>query len=762
MTTNSTRWVSISFVMLFGTLFLPPDAVAQILEEVVVTAQKRVQDLSDVGISVTAFSGDQLKELNIRNGEDLHARVPGLVVTDYGGGTVTQFTIRGSAQLDFADHQEPPVAVYQDDVYTSYLAGVGFAFFDLERVEVLRGPQGTLFGRNATGGLVHVISARPTRDPEGYAELSYGEYDEIRAEGAISGPLNDTISGRVSFLYTENDGYQENRIGEDLNSVGNASARAQLLFEPNDEVSFHLTGKYSSDDANGQGYAISPGLTDIGGLPGLPGDGLVKRGTPDQHDAFCAAFFGPPFPLAPGATDCFGYTEPDDDPHTVSVDEPGYFKRDHVSLSGTLDWSLSDSLRVVSVTNWQDFEKQYREDTDATPERLFVFTQSMDSNQWSQEIRLHGDSDFLIWVAGVYYLGIDSDFQVTTDIFNCCLVLFDNAYAMETESYAAFAQAEFVISEQVSLIAGYRWTEDKKDIDATPVCIDAAPGEELGLPEDPCTLFFGGTAQVGPPLIENRSEGDWSGVLEVDWRPNDDWLLYAKYSRGNKAGGYNAGATFLFDAAAAFEFGGEVLNSYETGFKGAFLDGAVRLTGSVYYYDYEDFQSFASQGPNLIVFNTDAENTGFEIELTASPAVGWDFLLGVSVQNAEQQDVEFAGEVRDRPMPNAPDLTVNGLGRYEWPLLGGKMAAQLDFNYVDERALNGIDHPALIGDSYWLGNARLGYTTGDEHWNFAVWIKNFTDEDYVASAFDITTFTGAIIDVPGKPRWMGVSATYNW
>jgi iron complex outermembrane receptor protein len=746
MNTQSTRLFNMSATALSAILMLPVGAKAQVLEEIVVTAQKRVQSLSDVGISVSAFSGEQLRELNIRNGEELDGQIPGLVVTDYGGGTSTQFTIRGSAQLDFSDHQEAPVAVYQDDVYTSYLGGVGFAFFDLERVEVLRGPQGTLFGRNATGGLVHVISARPTGEPEGYVELSYGDFNDLRLEGAVSGALNDRISGRISALYTENDGFQENRIGDDLNNVENKSVRGQLLFEPDDEISFLLTGKYSTDDTNGQGYAISPGLTDLGGLPDLPGDGLVKRGTPAQHDAFCSAFFGQPFPLLPGATDCFGYTEPDNDPHTVSADEIGFLKRDHLSVSGTLDWSLSDSLRLVSITNWQDFEKRYREDVDATPESLFIFTQGMDSNQWSQEIRLHGEYDRWIWVGGVYYLAIDSDFQTTTDILNCCLVLFDNSYTIDTESYAAFGQTEFAISERLSLIAGYRWTEDKKDIDAVPTCMNAAPGDVLGLPADPCTLFFDGTAQIGPPLISGRSESDWSGVLEIDWRPNDDWLVYAKYSRGNKAGGYNAGATFLFDAATAFDFDGEVLHSYETGFKGVLFDGMARLNGSVFYYDYEDFQSFASQGPNLIVFNTDAENTGFEIELITNPAAGWEFLFGVSVQSAEQKDVEFAGDVRDRPMPNAPDLALNGLGRYEWSMFGGMMATQLDFNYVDERSLNGIDHPALVGDSYWLGNARLGYTTGDERWNFAVWVKNFTDEDYVATAFDITTFTGAPLD----------------
>jgi iron complex outermembrane receptor protein len=333
---------------------------------------------------------------------------------------------------------------------------------------------------------------------------------------------------------------------------------------------------------------------------------------------------------------------------------------------------------------------------------------------------------------------------------------------METESYAAFFQGEYELSEQWSVIAGIRWTEDEKNINAIPLCFDAGSGADFGLPDDPCPLFFGGSAQVGPPLDSNRSEGEWSGLFELDWRPNEDWLVYGKYSRGNKAGGYNAGAAMIFDVATSFEYEGEILTSYEAGFKATLFDGKARLNASLFYYDYADFQSFSQQGPNLIVFNTDAENKGGEIELMANPAEGWDFLLGLSFQDAMQKDVEFGLETRDRPMPNSPNITFNGLGRYEWPAFGGYMSAQLDFNYVDERALNGIDHPGLIDDSYVVANARLGYVTEDGKWDASLWVKNFTDEEYVPTAFDLTTFTGIIVDAPGAPRWFGATVRYSY
>ena len=734
---------------------------AQILEEVIVTAQKREQNLSDVGISVTAFSGEQLKGLGMTHTTQIDDQVPGLMVTDIAGGT-TAFTIRGSSQLDFADHQEPPVAVYSDDVYNSYLAGVGFNFFDVERIEVLRGPQGTLFGRNATGGLVHVLSAKPTRENEGYIELTGGEFGQVRTEGALSGPLGETLSGRISLAYEDTDGYQENRIGDDLNDVNNFSARVQLLFEPADDLSIHVSGRWSTDDTNGQGYHVRPGLTDMGGIPGLPGDGLVHEGTAAQQNAFCAGFFGPGFPIVPGATDCFGFTEPDDGDNKVAIDETGFFERDHYGFTGKIEWQINDSLKLVSITDWQDFSKRYLEDTDSTPADLFTFPQVTDSNAISEELRLHGESEQLEWVAGFYYLTIDGDNRSGTNTFNCCLFQFDNAFQLETETYAFFIQGDYQIMPEWSFIAGFRWTEDEKDFSATPICNSAGPGAAFGLPADPCPLFFPGTAQVGPPLDDSRSEGEWSGVFELDWRPNDDWLVYAKYSRGNKAGGYNAGAAMLFDAATALQYQGEVLTSYEGGFKATLFDGRARLNASVFYYDYENFQSFSQQGANLVVFNADAENTGAEIELIANPFEGWEFLFGLSLQDAKQKDVAFGPDTRDRPMPNAPDVTFNGLGRYEWPVFGGTMAAQMDFNFVDKRVLNGIDHPGLFDGSYIAANARIGYLTGDGKWEASLWIKNLNDADYVLTLFDISIFTGAIIDAPNAPRWFGGTIKYNF
>ena len=725
-------------------------AYAQVLEEVVVTAQKREQQLSDVGISVTAFSGDQLQALGFTETTQIDEQVPGLMITDYGSGVTTIFTIRGSAQLDFADLQEPPVAVYSDGAYNSYLAGVGFSFFDLERIEVLRGPQGTLFGRNATGGVVHLISKRPTREYEGYIELTGGYYGQFRTEGAVSGPLTDTLSGRLAMAYHQNDGYIDNVAlpSEDFSEVGNFSGRAQALFEPNEDLSLLVIGNWGNDNVNGQIYdtfASAPGGA----------EGLTQR-NPSVADfqAFCGAIgFPPGFPPA-GSADCFG-TVDDGDPFTVEANTEGFYKRDHYGITGELNWDVG-GFHITNIINWQDLKKRYQEDTESSPVDAFNFFQDMDSNQFTEEFRLSWETENAKHVVGAYYLNIDSDMHtgVTELFFGFNL---DNTIFLETDTWAAFIQSEWNFAPNFTLIGGIRWTEDDKDFVFRPTCPGAGAliGDPTPAAASDCSPLFQPGAAQSTNLNLTRSEGDWSGQIELDWTPNDDWLVYAKVSRGHKAGGFNGGpaSTYLVDAV---EFDGEILWSYEGGFKASLFGGMTRINTSIFYYDYNDFQSFENLGIDLFLSNIDAENLGAEIEIVANPWEGWDFLFGIGLQDAEQKDFTFAGITRNRPMPNAPDVMLNGLARYEWAsFLGGRMSAQVDFNFVDTVTINAVDHPALVEGDYVVVNAKLGWTSADDRTDLELWVKNLGDEVYFPTAFEFSGFTGTTIRSVAPPRWIG-------
>lgn len=729
-----------------------------LLEEVVVTAQKREQNISDIGISITAFSGDQLKTLGLTETIQLAAQTPGLYISDFGGGATTIFTIRGSAQLSFDDQHEAPVAVYSDGAYNPYLSGVGFSFFDLDRVEVLRGPQGTLFGRNATGGVVHLLSARPTREFDGYLEATVGEYGQQRFEGAVSGPLTDTVAGRLATAYHRNDGYIENLTGaEDGGQIDNYSGRVQLLFEPNEEMSVRLIGHWSKDDTVGQAYHLEAAAPDANGL-------MVANPALTQYQNFCQTLgFPPGSPATTGTADCFG-TPNDGDLFTVPADNAGFFERDHYGVTAELNWDQGD-FQVTNIINWQSLEKDYAEDVDVSPAPIMVFAPSMDSSNWSEEFRLSWDRENVDFMTGFYYLSIENDMLAVSDFdFLAGGFPFDivNSHSMDTETWAVFLQGEWSFAPQWTLIGGLRWTEDDKDYTYITSCPDQffAPGNTdcLGAIGVPGGL---GIVQEIPFTELSRSEGDWSGAIELDWKPNDEWLVYAKISRGHKAGGFNGGAAAFF-TPDQMEYDGEILWSYEGGIKATLFGGTAHINSSIFYYDYNDFQSFDASGISLVVSNLQAENIGAEIEIVTNPWDGWEFLFGISLQDADQNDYTFNGITRDRPMPNAPNVMLNGLGRYEWAgLLGGRMFAQIDFNYVDERSLGAIDHPSTFDDGYVIANTKLGWTSVDQRWDIELWVKNFNDAEYRPWGSQFADFFGGNLFTVAPPRWVGATARYR-
>ena len=784
---------AISLAFISGLLLVLGNAQAQVLEEVIVTAQKREQGIQDVGIAITAFSGDQLRDLGISTPDELDMHVPGLMVTDFGNSYISVFTLRGSSQLDFADHQEPPVAVYLDGAYVSFIGGVGMAFYDLERAEVLKGPQGTLFGRNATGGLVHLITKKPSQEANGYLEVSGGEYGMVKTEGGIGMPLGKNLSGRISGLWNKHNGYIDNLTDtdEDLVEMDSRNLRGQLLWEPDEDTSFLLQGRWSDDkDSNTLGYFARPvalhfpqlsgadlaagtnGISELLGIPNDPsvifppigqGDGLVRLSDPDsaEYANFCShplsvGFFG-----GPGAVDCFGNVE-DGDPRTARVNQFGSFTREYWGLTGTLNMNFGN-FEVVNILDYQSFDKYYIEDTDGTPITSLDFFQYVDSWQFSEEFRVHWETDRSRWVAGAYYLHIEGDYRSGVYTPEGLGFGMDNNYSNETDSYAFFIQGEYDVSPAWTVIGGFRWTEDEKNTVLSPTC-------EWNIVGDPdCSFvllpflgFAGNSAQEQGFDLE-RSEGDYSLKFEIDWKPNDDWLVYAGVTRGNKAGAFNSGALALYTIPQA-EFDGETLWSYEAGFKSTLLNGTTRLNATAFYYDYSDFQTYTQVGPSLVVFNIDSEVVGAEIELVTNPWEGWEFLFGVSILDAQIKDLNYgAGLQSDVEMTNSPELSLNGLGRYTWnAFAGGSMTAQLDFNYVDERQLNAVPSPAYIADDYFLLNARLGYMTGDGRWSAALWVKNLTDEEWVPTVFDLGTFTGSSIETVGAPRWFGGTVSYHW
>ncbi len=433
------------------------------LEEIIVTAQKREQALQDVGISVTAFTDQQIREFGFTNSTDVVAMTPGLVYTTPNAeSSVINFFLRGVGLNDFADANENPVAVYVDDVYRPASGGLAFQLFDLERVEVLRGPQGTLFGRNTTGGLVHFISRRPTDAFEGYANLIVGQYDQINAEAAFGGPLGDTLSGRISAAMEQYDGWTENRFEgvPDYNEGDSKAFRGQLLWEPSDATRILLIGNYSDNDATvgaWQHQATTRG--------GENGEQSVPLGPNEESQCGGLQYptLEPDGRPAPG-TDCFGYRDTDGDPWAGDYDRDGRVETEASGGSLNAEWDVGD-VTITSITAYQKVERLQEEDTEASPAPLIQPTFGAETTTFTQELRAAGGTDSFHWLVGGFYFDNDVDGHYLLDLTNLGFVFFDANYEQQSESWAVFGQVEFDLSDRFTLIAGLRYANEEKELD---------------------------------------------------------------------------------------------------------------------------------------------------------------------------------------------------------------------------------------------------------------------------------------------------------
>lgn len=688
-----------------ATMLNAAPAFSALLEEVVVTAQKREQNLQDVGIAVTAFTGNQLNELGFTNAIDVVAQSPGLEVSGSGGGTINTFSVRGVTQNDFSPAQEGPVAVYVDDVYISQNFVTNFSLFDLDRVEILRGPQGTLFGRNATGGLVHYITAKPAQESDGFADVQIGEQGRVRVAAAAGGGLTDTVSGRIAGVYNKSDGQIENKIGPDVREIDDYSVRGQLLIEPSDELSVLLKGQYGHEDDRRGAYSHQVGF-----------DGVFSKD--------------------PTATDFFGYRSNQSDPYSGEFDFDGYTKADTYDLSAHVNWDVGD-YTLTSITNYQDLDNKYGEDSDVSPNDVYNYEGDNTVQQWSQEFRLNWEGESYRAMIGLFYLGIDGDYKTfqSGEVFFGPGFVYELKANQKTETFALFGQTEFDLTEELTLTLGLRLNRDEKDFTFSELGVDL--------------------------YSDDFTDDDWSGKIQLDYRPSDDWLWYAGVNRGIKSGGFNMPLSPPADFNT-FEYGGETLYAYEGGFKSSLTD-RTRLNVSAYYYDYQDYQAYTFDGFVSLLFNANAEMKGGEIELTTSPIDGLDMMFGVAYMDAEVKDLPASISPSGKEdAVLAPKWSYNGLVRYAWPALNGELAVQADYSWRDDQNFNLAYTPVIKEGSYGIANARVSYTTEDEAWSAAVFVKNLTDEEYRSFGFDTTSYFGATENVVGTERWYGAELRFSW
>lgn len=736
---TSTFLALITFVAVGG---LPIAASSQVLEEVIVTAQKREESIQDVGISITALSGDAMEALGLDNMQEISQQIPGLQLQTFTP-AFTIFNLRGISQNNFTDNLEAPVAAYLDDVYVGSMNALGMQMYDMDRVEVLRGPQGTLFGRNATGGLIHYVTNKADEEENnGYIQASIADFGTRNLEGAIGGAMNDRVRGRIAGRWEESAGYVEGGIepfggtqvpGRDTHGADGFAMRASLQIDVSDDVLIDLGASYTEDND------VPTGMYIVTFADFDPNTGLGV-------------------PLTGGTGPLDGGTSLAGDPQKHASPENPFFNRDTTSLTAKITADMDNGMQFTSITGSLDLNKFYTEDA-CGGLCFFPFTTTADYSQWSQEFRLSGETDASRWQVGAYYLDIDS---VTSNqvegatITGSPLGIVLSDLDITSTNWSVFGQAEFDLSDMFTLIAGLRWSQDDKDLTFIQTSFNM---EDQGIPSG--TILFDLAQQaVGPnadvPIIDY---GDYAARLQLNMHTGEDTLWFLSWNRGIKGGNWTAAAAVTIDELKHKE---ETLNSYEVGVKTSLAGGNARLNATAFYYDYEDYQAFSLTGLTPQVTNSDATSSGGEIELFWTPGDGWDVVLGAAFVSSEVDFVPavFPGTgTVNAEFPQAPGSSFNGLVRKAWDLGSGEFAVQVDGNWNAEQWLEGTNSLVSKQDSYAVANASLSYAT--DRWMGSLWVKNFTDEDYLLYNLDLG-LAGFIEQVYAPPLQYGVTFRMDW
>ncbi len=777
------------------------------LEEIIVTAQKREQDVNSVGITINVMSGELVRELGIKTAEDLARFTPALNINETAATGVPQYTLRGVGFQDFTTSSSATVGLYFDGVNIPYSVMSRGTLFDIERIEVLRGPQGDLYGRNTTAGQINFISRKPTEEPEAGITAGFSSYQTVDVEGFISGPISEWegASGRLAFKTIHSfDGWQKSLTrDDDLGEKNVEAVRGILDIDLGEQASLLLNARYTKDNSENQSPAAIDGTPIGAGLALLPHTPLENY-SPD----FVTLSSRPPW-----FTDGKDARDADwSNSYTSAITGTTYDLRpkrnnELIGISGRLEWGLGD-FTVTSLTAYDEFDRREAFEGDGGD---FVDTSNINTSTveaFSQELIVSRETDRLTALVGLYYSNDDvsegyhffmpdSQFgngSIPWDIppFSSAPILeLDTSYEQDTESIAGFAHIEWFLTDRFKLTLGTRYTSEERTWSG---CTFSATDNSLG---NFLNLLFG--ASVGPGdcgtidddptsptnifvaanpndafrvFTETIDTNRWMWKAGLDYSVRDDILVYLSAARGFKSGGFNGANSNATTQLRPYR--PETLTAYELGSKMTLLEGSMQLNLNGYFYDYKDKQEgdLAVTFVGNIVGLTNipkAEVLGAEAELDWAPVAGLNLHLGVAYIDSEIKEwlaVDPASvwpevlyiDASGAPLAQAPEWSLNAMASYRWPL-NDRMYLEIasDINYVDESG--GVAGPAFRSSDYSILNVRGSIGGHDEKWRLMVWSRNVTDEYYFPSAF---TGNGPNVRYVGMPRTVGATIQYNF
>ena len=723
-------------------LLLPSVSYPQI-EEIVVTAQKREENLQDTPIAITAFTEESLEGRMINDISKLADFTPNVIfdtttpISGLSNGAAV--FIRGVGQLDFGLTTDPGVGTYIDGVYSSRAVGGVLDVVDIERIEILRGSQGTLFGRNTIGGAINITTKRPAETFGGMVEATFGEFERTDFKGSVDIPITEKFLTKFAFSSKNRNGFVDRlAVGDRLGDEDRQSARGSFLLHATDDVELYATVDYTNIDEQSAG-SVMVGITEF---PGDPVQGLAPSSTWAYNQVFV--------PANPGAVP-YSLEEflPDEDDQTLATGPTG---TDLESFGATLTftWSLP-WFEFKSISSYRETEGEFFRDPDNSSIQI---TETSNPNynheQFSEELQLTGAlfNERLQYVLGAYYFEEDGTDDVFVPIYGAlptpdgliALPLYINNYVLvDNNSKAVFGQGTVDLTGQVAVTFGLRYTKDKKGF-----------GYRQYISPDPFPGNIAVLALLGPPIAAPGPADDlvlWDDVSEkfselnfragIEYQFNDDTLFYFTYADGYKSGGFNF--RYVVPRVGPLPFDPETLESYEAGVKWQGLDDRLRVNAAGFVSEYSDvqIQLFETGGGPLTQNAGVADIIGVEVEVTAVPHERLLLNAGFGYVDAEYDELNLpttnvAQAISlDTQLPNTPETTVNISAEYTHAIPWGSLVVRGDYRYTDDLYNDAQNSPFLYQEGYHTVNASLSFTTGN--WEFSVFGTNLTDKRFITS-----------------------------
>lgn len=714
----------------------PRPSQSDVVEDIIVTAEKRAEGLQNIPIAITAVSGETLQKAGVREVGDLVQLTPSL---QFGTRSTNVFiAMRGIGQAGQDIGSQSGVSVSLDGVPLLNHFMMNPAFFDLERVEVLRGPQGTIAGRNATGGAINIYSNGPTEDPSGEATVTLGNYDRTGIRGFVNGPLSDNLFGRLAFQSDRADGWLNNAfLGRRNDDTDVTQVRGTLLYKPSESFRVRALAEYTRDRSD-PSFALILGRA----VPDVP--------TPDE---------------LPG----YAYPRNDLDNLTAYYNEPNTRDVEDFRTSVLATWDVNPNLTITSTTGFIQHNIDLENiDNDGTPAPTSKFNLiAIDAKQWTQEFTATATlNDRADLIAGVFYMHGESaePLYLSTATVNNSLVLLPSE---ELDSYAAYAQLRYQLTDRLRATVGGRYTIDEKSY-----YLDAVTSNVIKTADDSWKAFT-------PRFV-------------LDYTPTDATLLYASISRGFKSGGFNT----LGDVGRPVNFfDPEFVWNYEAGAKATLFDRKLRVGLTGFYADYTNLQAsiFRINEDTGVRFprvenSPTAKIKGVEFEFEATPMSGLRFMGSVTRLDAKYGDFcnndplypnrptdpgcvdatlsdgsplpPGAIDLSDNQLAQAPKWQASLSGEYTFPITAElNLTARADYKWQSEVYFDFYNNPLNREGAYGLLNASLGVSTLDRAWTVTGWVRNATDERYVTQSNTRVAANPSRIGSIGSPRMYGLTLT---